>query len=115
MPTALEHLRRVLKVGAAAGAAVGAIKLLRGRKPPVVTGEARWQPLAVPDAPPSLTHQAWVEPVDGTCPASHPVKGNAGSGIFHVPGGASYDRTTPERCYATADDAEADGFRAARR
>ena len=40
---------------------------------------------------------------------------NADSGIFHVPGGMSYDRTVPERCYATAADAEADGFRQAKR
>ena len=59
--------------------------------------------------------QRWVEPVDGVCPVTHPVKGNAGSGIFHVPGGMSYDRTIPERCYATEADAEADGFRKAKR
>lgn len=56
----------------------------------------------------------WVEPVDGQCPAGYPVKGNADSGIFHVPGGRFYDRTVPERCYATAADAEADGFRPAK-
>lgn len=57
----------------------------------------------------------WVEPVDGVCPLSHPIKGNAGSGIFHVPGGMSYDRTIPERCYANEADAIADGFRKAKR
>lgn len=57
----------------------------------------------------------WVEPVDGVCPISHPIKGNAGSGIFHVPGGMSYDRTIPERCYANEADAIADGFRKAKR
>ena len=35
----------------------------------------------------------WVEPDDGACPASHPVKAKLASGIFHVPGGANYDRT----------------------
>ncbi len=48
---------------------------------------------------------------DGTTPASHPIKAKASSGIFHVPGGRFYDRTTPDRCYATAADAEADGYR----
>jgi len=115
MPTAPERLRRAVKAVAAAGAAIGAVKVLRRRKAPAVTGEARWQPLAAPDTPPSRDGGAWVEPVDGVCPATHPVKGNADSGIFHVPGGAWYDRTMPERCYATAADAEADGFRAARR
>lgn len=59
--------------------------------------------------------QSWVEPVDGECPGSHPIKGNADSMIFHVPGGMSYERTQAERCYCTAADAEADGFRQAKR
>jgi hypothetical protein len=57
---------------------------------------------------------AWVAPIDGACPASHPVKVNARSGIYHVPGGRSYDRTTPDRCYATPDEAERDGYRRAK-
>ena len=57
----------------------------------------------------------WVDPADGECPASHPVKGNAQSKIYHVPGGASYGRTVAERCYISAEAAEADGFRAAKR
>ncbi len=58
---------------------------------------------------------AWVEPVDGACPTSHPVKAKLASKIFHVPGGASYDRTTPDRCYRDAAAAEADGLRPAKR
>ena len=57
---------------------------------------------------------AWVESVDGTCPLSHPIKANDNSGIYHLPGGRFYDRTGAERCYARADDAEADGYRAAK-
>jgi hypothetical protein len=53
----------------------------------------------------------WIEPADGACPSSHPIKGNSNSGIFHVPSGRFYARTVPERCYATAEDAAADGFR----
>ena len=56
----------------------------------------------------------WVLPVDGACPDEHPIKANASSGIYHVPGGRSYARTKPERCYATPEDAEADGFRRAK-
>lgn len=56
----------------------------------------------------------WVEPTDGACPLSHPVKANDNSGIFHLPGGRFYDRTGAERCYATAEDAEADGYRRAK-
>jgi len=58
--------------------------------------------------------QAWVAPTYGACPTSHPVKANANSGIFHVPGGRFYDRTQAERCYVDATAAEADGFRAAK-
>jgi hypothetical protein len=48
------------------------------------------------------------------CPASHPVKGNAQSGIYHTPDSASYKRTIPEFCFRAAADAEAAGFRAPR-
>lgn len=58
--------------------------------------------------------EAWVAPIDGACPASHPIKANANSGIFHEPGGRFYERTRPERCYATPEDAVADGYRAAK-
>ncbi len=55
----------------------------------------------------------WVEPVDGQCPDGYPVK-VAASGIFHAPGGRSYDRTAPVRCYADTTAAEADGYRQAK-
>ena len=55
--------------------------------------------------------QRWAEPIDGECPDGFPIKGNADSGIYHVPGGRFYDRTIPERCYADEDDAIADGYR----
>jgi hypothetical protein len=52
--------------------------------------------------------------VDGHCPDGYPVKVNESSGIFHVPGGRFYARTIPDRCYAVADDAVADGYRQAK-
>jgi hypothetical protein len=59
--------------------------------------------------------RAWVDPLDdGACPATHPVKANDHSGIFHVPGGRFYDRTVAVRCYADAESATADGYRAAK-
>lgn len=58
--------------------------------------------------------RAWVEPVGGTCPDGYPIKANANSGIFHVPGGRFYDRTIPERCYADEASAESDGYRRAK-
>jgi hypothetical protein len=58
---------------------------------------------------------AWKKPnTDGSCPKSHPVKAKMASGIFHVPGGASYARTKPDRCYVDAAAAEADGLRPAK-
>ncbi len=56
----------------------------------------------------------WVAPVDRGCPEGYPIKANDNSGIFHVPSGRFYGRTVPERCYATAADALADGYRQAK-
>jgi len=58
---------------------------------------------------------AWLEPVDGDCPSTHPVKAKMNSGIYHVPGGAMYARTHPDRCYRDPAAAEADGLRPAKR
>jgi hypothetical protein len=58
---------------------------------------------------------AWVEPVDGACPATHPVKAKMSSRIFHVAGGLNYQRTRPDRCYRDPAAAEADGLRRAAR
>jgi hypothetical protein len=58
---------------------------------------------------------AWKKPnADGSCPKSHPVKAKMASGIFHVPGGANYARTKPDRCYVDAAAAQADGLRPAK-
>ena len=46
-----------------------------------------------------------------TCPASHPIKGNRASMIYHPPGGEFYDATRPEDCFAAPADAEAAGYR----
>lgn len=57
----------------------------------------------------------WVDAADdGSCPLSHPIKANDNSGIFHVPEGRFYKRTKAERCYATVDEALADGYRQAK-
>ncbi|MDW3217496.1 MAG: hypothetical protein R8F63_02680 [Acidimicrobiales bacterium] len=127
----VNRLVRVLKIGALVGAAAGIARAIRGTTPPETLGQASWQPLTDPPeseprtGPVQFTAPAedgedtpsgsFVEPVDGVCPATHPIKGNAQSGIFHVPGGMSYERTVPERCYASEADAEADGFRKAKR
>jgi hypothetical protein len=79
--------------------------------------------IVAPAEPPSATSgfaavsqgpTAWVPPIDGGCPDGYPIKANDNSGIFHVPGGRFYDRTVPERCYATIESALADGYRPAK-
>jgi hypothetical protein len=47
------------------------------------------------------------------CPPNAPIKGNASSSIYHMPDDAYYDATHPEACFATPQDAEAAGYRAA--
>lgn len=54
-------------------------------------------------------------PSGNDCPDSHPVKANRESGIYHLRGGAFYDRTRPEVCFAAPDDAERAGFRRSQR
>lgn len=70
------------------------------------------QPAAEPAAP--LVTPDWVEPGSPDA-AEYPIKAKTSSGIFHVPGGASYDRTTPDRLYRSEAAAEADGLRKAQR
>lgn len=53
----------------------------------------------------SMTPSGW------DCPASHPIKGNASSMIYHMPSGAYYSRTNPEECFATESAARAAGYR----
>ncbi|MEQ1788404.1 MAG: hypothetical protein ABL966_15235 [Acidimicrobiales bacterium] len=93
-----------LWLGLVAGIGFALSRLLGGREPSAPT----------PPEPPAPA-PAWVEPAGGACPAGYPVKAKLASKIFHVPGGLSYDRTNPDRCYVDAAAAEADGLRAAKR
>jgi hypothetical protein len=45
------------------------------------------------------------------CPEGYPIKGNARSHIYHLPGGSSYQATIPEICFASEEAAEAMGYR----
>ena len=112
---------------------VQAVRWGLSRRSATAATEAGWPPLA-PDAGPDLAAvtgatrpadtdaerpadvgAAWLEP-DGTgsCPVTHPVKVNTGSGIFHVPGGRFYERTHADRCYSDGAAAAADGYRASK-
>ncbi len=64
---------------------------------------------------PAAAEASWVEAIHGASPDGYPVKVKVRSGIFHLPGMLNYERTTPDRCYASAAAAEADGFRPAKR
>ena len=84
-------------------------KPAKAAKPPAKRIES------TPPAPESKPAAPWVEPADGACPDTHPVKAKMTSGIFHVPGGLNYPRTRPDRCYIDAASAEADGLRPSKR
>ena len=84
------------------------------RTAPAGAGIERAPTTALEPAPTQELETTWSAPVDGDCPPGFPVKAKESSRIFHVPGGRFYDRTRPERCYATPEAATADGYRAAK-
>ncbi len=55
-----------------------------------------------------------ADPIEGHCPEGFPVKAKDRSRIYHLPGMAAYVRTVPDRCYRSAEEAEAHGFRRAK-
>jgi hypothetical protein len=88
------------------------------KEAPAAAAPVAAEPIAEPVAEPvpeAVAEPVWVEPDSGACPVSHPVKAKLASGIFHVPGGANYDRTKADRCYSSAQAAETDGLRPAKR
>lgn len=52
----------------------------------------------------------WVAPVNGECPPTHQIKARFATGRYHEPGTKSYPKVVPDCCYATVEEAEADGF-----
>jgi hypothetical protein len=98
-------MRRIIVIVAAIGAAVVVWRVRAARRDGLEPADPVGR--SHPPAP-------WVPAVDGVCPVSHPVKAKVASGIYHLPGGQFYERTRPERCYADAAAAEADGYRAAK-
>lgn len=83
---------------------------VEGTHPEYVGGAPQAAGLSTP-----VTYPGRTAPIDSwTCPAWAPIKGNANSMIYHVPGGGSYDITNPEECFRTESDAVAAGYRRAR-
>jgi large subunit ribosomal protein L4 len=64
------------------------------------------------DAAPAaeLPAGAMAPTADGEAPEGYDIKGNADSGLYHVPGSAFYSRTVAEVWFASAEDAEAAGY-----
>jgi hypothetical protein len=58
----------------------------------------------------------WLPPDEsGACPVTHPVKAKRSTRLYREPGSAAYDRSRPDRCYASARAAESDGYTRAKR
>lgn len=124
-------IRKLLKLGAVAGAVLFLVRLFTRRPPahdtetvpndaasPRSSGSSASAAPATETVAPAATTEsaAWVAPDEnGAAPASHPVKVKVSSGIYHVPGGIAYDRTAADRFYVDAAAAEADGFRPSKR
>jgi hypothetical protein len=122
-------IKRALGLGVVTGIAYAAYRAYRARVPATPAGGGAWEaapfpfppiprPQATPPPRPTVVPdflERSIEPVDGECPVSHPVKGKLTSGIYHEPGGLNYARTRADRCYLDAAAAESDGLRAAKR
>lgn len=103
-------------------------KAAKARRAPEPAVEPAWPALAAKepeatvvvklDEPPAAMapETAWVAAdAEGACPPGYPIKVKERSGIYHAAGMLNYERTAPDRCYATEAAAEADGFRPAKR
>ena len=118
-------VRRMLGLGAIAGVSYAVWRAIEANRtdrdlhsepqPFPFPPQPRADPDAASEASSPSDRDKWIEPVDGACPASHPVKAKLVSGIYHEAGGLSYDRTQPDRCYRDAATAESDGLRPSKR
>ena len=69
-----------------------------------------------PDQTEAQAGGAWIAPDDsGNAPSTHPVKAKLSSRTYREPGSSGYEKARPDRCYVSAEAAEADGFNRAKR
>ena len=120
-------LRRLLLLILVIAASAASFKRIRDQRAAQTAAPPEWPPFeprivprspeqgraSVPgtDARPSAVDTWVVASADGTTPEGYPVKAKVSSGIFHVPGGRFYERTSADRCYPDAAAAQADGYR----
>ena len=91
---------RVLLAGSLVAAPAGAASAQAPERPP--PGPSA-RPGIAPETP-------WA------CPPSHPIKGyltDESGRVYHRPGTRYYEETSPDRCYATEEEARRDGSRRA--
>lgn len=111
----VKWLRALFWLAVVSGAGFAVYTALQRRnEPAAATPPAGPAPKPAPKPAPAPAAPSWVEPVDGAAPEGYPIKVSVKSGIYHVPGGRFYDRSSADRCYASVEQAEADGYRRAK-
>ncbi len=107
-------MRRLVLMAAMAAAVAAAVAWWRQRADIDSSMAPPEWPAFTPPAPADngAAMSTWVIGTDdAAAPDGFPIKVKVSSGIFHLPGGRFYDRTNPDRWYATAEAAIADGYR----
>jgi hypothetical protein len=110
-------LLRLVAIGALVGAVVALLRMRTSDDTPVAAPE--WPPLTplapepteIRTATPAERDDRGELATDGGSTTDLPIKAKTSSGIYHVPGGRFYDRTIADKRFATAAEAEADGYR----
>jgi hypothetical protein len=112
MSSGLLVLRRFVLLALLLALGAAAFQRVRGRRSTGPAPAPQWPPFEPRIVPAVPLADGWLVPdASGTPPDGYPVKVKISSGIFHVPGGRFYERTSPDRCYPSAAAAEADGYR----
>lgn len=83
---------------------------LKAAAKPAKAKETKTEEPADADEPVDFGPGSHLPLEDGSEPEGFPIKGNASSKLYHVPGSSHYNRTVAEVWFATAEDAENAGF-----